>query len=315
MMKNVLLTLGFFLLAACEQNPPYYPGYVEGEYIRVAVPVAGQIVSLAVERGTEVPAGAPLFTLEQVREQAAVAEAEARLAAARAQLADLHKGKREDEIAVIRAQAEQARADQQLADAQLKRQQELNLKGLVSAEQLDRAQTERERSEARVRELEAQVRSAELSARSDTVRAAAQQVGAAEAQLAQVRWLLQQKSPLAPAAGRVEDVYYRVGEWVPAGAPVLSLLPPENRAVRFFVPEPILGTLQQGQPVQVSCDGCASPVTAQVSFIASEAEFTPPVLYSRDARHKLVFRIEARPLPEAAGRLHPGQPVEVTLVP
>jgi HlyD family secretion protein len=100
---------------------------------------------------------------------------------------------------------------------------------------------------------------------------------------------------------------------VPAGSPVVSLLPPANIKVRFFVPEPRLGTVKLGQSVSVRCDGCARPVAATVSYVAPQAEYTPPVIYSRESRSKLVFLIEARPAPGDATLLHPGQPVDVLL--
>jgi len=252
-------------------------GYVEGEYVRVAAPIAGQLQQLLVARGATVEAGAPLFELEQAREQATVTEAD-------------------ESIAAIHAQAEQAHAQWQLAEANLKRLRELRAKGLASQEQVDEAVTEQQRSDARRRELGAQ-----------------QRTGAAR--LDQVRWGLTHKSVTAPVAGLVDDTYYRVGEWVPAGAPVVSLLPPRNRIVRFFVPEARLGSVKIGQAVQVWRDGVAEPVGATISFIAPRAEFTPPVIYSQQARAKLVFLVEARPAVADATALHPGQPVDVSIVP
>jgi HlyD family secretion protein len=252
-------------------------GYVEGEYVRVAAPVAGQLLELAVARGADVDAGAPLFVLEQAREAAGVAEAG-------------------ESIGAVRAQAEQAEAAFRLAEASLKRLTELRAKGLASQEQVDEARTEHARSDARRREMAAQKRTA-------------------EARLDQARWQLTHKSVTAPAAGLVDDTYYRVGEWVPAGAPVVSILPPQNRVVRFFVPEPRVAALRPGQAVQVRRDGVAEPVQATISFIAPRAEFTPPVIYSEQARAKLVFLVEARPAPTDALALHPGQPVDVVIVP
>jgi len=111
----------------------------------------------------------------------------------------------------------------------------------------------------------------------------------------------------------VVDTLFARGEWVPAGAPVVSLLPPANVKVRFFVPEPRLGSVTVGQKVALACDGCAAPIAGTVSFIAPQAEYTPPVIYSKDSRAKLVFLVEARPAPEDAVKLHPGQPIDVTL--
>ena len=103
------------------------------------------------------------------------------------------------------------------------------------------------------------------------------------------------------------------GEWVPAGSPVVVVLPPGNVKVRFFVPEPRLGALKVGQKVSIACDGCGAGIEAAIAFISPQAEFTPPVIYSKDSRAKMVFMVEARPAPELAVRLHPGQPVDVTL--
>lgn len=265
-------------LAGCESPAPPLQGYVEGEYVRVAAPVAGYLQQLAVARGATVAAGAPLFVLEQSLEAAGVTAAG-------------------ESIGAVRAQAEQADAAFRLAEANLERVVELRAKGLVSQEQVDEARSEHRRSDARRREMAASRRTA-------------------EARLEQARWQLTHKSVTAPAAALVEDTYYRVGEWVPAGAPVVSLLPPQNRVVRFFVPETVVGTLQPGRAVQVRIDGVAAPVAAAISYIAPRAEFTPPVIYSREARAKLVFMVEARAAaPADAAALHPGQPVDVELMP
>jgi len=138
-------------------------------------------------------------------------------------------------------------------------------------------------------------------------------VTAAQAQLAQAEWRLDQMSQAAPQTGVVVDTLYRPGEWVAAGAPVVSLLPPDNVKVRFFVPEPRLGAIEVGDEVRVSCDACPPELTAVISYISPDAEYTPPVIYSREMRAKLVYLVEARPRRPTA--LHPGQPVDVTLPP
>ena len=302
------------LLAACgSQPPPGLPGYVEGEYVQVAAPLAGRITAVNVSRGAQVAQDAPLFSFDAEREQGAAAEAEQRVSAAQARLADLRKGRRPEELDVIRAQLRQARAQQDLATAQFKRQTEMRIKGLSSDEQVDQSGALARAAEARVQELQHQLGVAELSARSDAISAADAEVKGAQAQLAQARWQLAQKSASAPAAGSIEEVYFRAGEWAPAGAPVVSLLPPQNRKLRFFVPEPLLGSLRAGAAVRVRCDGCGEAMGASISFIAAEAEFTPPVLYGREQRDRLVYRVEAQPAPADAPRLHPGQPVDIEL--
>ena len=131
--------------------------------------------------------------------------------------------------------------------------------------------------------------------------------------MAQADWKLAQKARRAPQAGLVQDTFFVQGEWVPAGKPVVSLLPPGNIKVRFFVPETVVGQLHTGQGVKVSCDGCAAPIAATVSYISPKSEFTPPVIYSKESRAKLVFMIEAVPGAADATKLKPGQPLDVAL--
>jgi HlyD family secretion protein len=303
-------------LAACgpEAERPLQ-GYVEGEYVRIAAPFGGTLQQLAVQRGDDVAAGAPVFALERDNEVAARRQAEQQLRAAQARLENLKSGKRPTEVATVAEQLRQAIAVRELSVANLKRVQDLHASGFVSSAALDDARAQQKRDDAQVASLQASVATAKLPARADEIRAAEADARAAGEVLAQSDWRLAQRAIPAPAAGRVHDTYYAVGDWVPAGSPVASLLPPASVNVRFFVPETTLGRLQRGQAVTVACDGCAAPVAASIVFISDRAEFTPPVLYSRDNRAKLVYRVEARPAPADAAKLHPGQPVDVTLPP
>jgi HlyD family secretion protein len=284
-------------------------GYVEGEYVYVGAPVAGRLETLDVARGTRVAAGTPLFQLDRSSEQPARDDAAARLARAEASLANLRKGRRPSEIASIEAQLAQAKAMLQLSETKLERRRPLG--NAVSREDVEQAHAEYERDQARVAELQAELETAQLGARADEIQAAEAEVEAARAQLAQAECRLGELSQAAPQAGLVVDTLYRPGEWVAAGAPVVSMLPPENVKVRFFVPQPQLGAIQVGDLVEVRCDACAPGLTAEISFIAPEAEYTPPVIFSREMRAKLVFLVEARPRQPDA--LRPGQPVDVTI--
>ncbi|HEY1398120.1 HlyD family secretion protein [Roseateles sp.] len=300
------------MLGACrDEPPPAWSGYAEGDPVYVAAPVAGQLVELQVQRGDTVNAGVPLFSIDVTPVSAARAEADARLEAARAEQADVAKGRRPDEIAMSRAQLAQARAQSTLADSDLARQQQLIGQGFISASRLDDARATAAQARQRVRELESSLRVAELPARNDQQVAARANTAAASAALAQQQWRESQTRQSAPAAGLVDDTFYRVGEYVNAGQPVVSLLPPAQRKARFYVPEPELASLRQGQAVQLSCDGCGAPIAARVSYISPQPEYTPPVIYSNSQRSRLVFLVEARPDPAQALRLHPGQPLEV----
>ena len=131
----------------------------------------------------------------------------------------------------------------------------------------------------------------------------------AKARLNSSQTRLARRKLASPVAGAVQQIYYRPGEMVPAGRPVVSILPPGNIKIRFFVAEPLLPTVELGDTVDVTCDGCATPISAKVSFIARSAEYTPPVIYSLEERNKLVFMIEART--DAPDGLRVGQPVSV----
>lgn len=133
----------------------------------------------------------------------------------------------------------------------------------------------------------------------------------AKARLNSSQTRLARRKLAAPVSGAVQQIYYRPGEMVPAGRPVVSILPPGNIKVRFFVGEPVLPTLKLGDAVEVTCDGCVRPIAATISFIARSAEYTPPVIYSLEERNKLVFMIEARP--DTPDGLRVGQPVSVAL--
>jgi HlyD family secretion protein len=129
--------------------------------------------------------------------------------------------------------------------------------------------------------------------------------------LRQTEWRQQQKQQLAPADALVADTFFRPGEFIAAGQPVVALLPPANIKARFFVPEPELSKVTLGQTVTLQCDGCGAAISARVSFIATRPEYTPPVIYSNEQRSKLVFMVEAQPAAADAARLRPGQPLDV----
>ena len=302
------------LLSACQEAaPPGWQGYVEGEYVRVGAPLAGTLLELKVERGQAVAKGAPLFVLEQESEAAARREAEQRVYQADARLANLEKGKRPDELAAIEAQQAQAQAALALSRANLARQEKLVAAGFVSHAVLDEVHAALDRDRARAAELAAQLRVARLAARSDEIAAARADIQAARAALAQAQWRVGQKVVPAPVEGAVEDRLYLPGEFVPTGSPVVVLLPPENLKLRFFVGEPELAKVKAGQAVKAQCDGCGADIPATIRFVSTQSEYTPPVIYSRENRAKLVYLVEAGVAARDATRLHVGQPVEVRL--
>ncbi|MEO5660906.1 MAG: HlyD family efflux transporter periplasmic adaptor subunit [Polaromonas sp.] len=309
-----LLFAAASLLAGCgDKGPQALPGYAEAEYVRLAAPISGTLTRLHLKQGDTVAAASPAFALEQESERAAREEAGFRVARAQDQLANLRQGKRPDEIAALQAQRAQAQAALALSSAELARGSQLVAQNFVSPASLDQSRANVARDQGRLSEMNAQLRQAMLGSRAAEISAAEQEVKAAQAQLAQAEWKVEQKTQRTPVAGDVVDVLYREGEWVPAGAAVLSLLPPANIKARFFLPQTRLGALALGQDVSLQCDGCGAPIPAKVSFIAREAEYTAPLIYSKENRASLVFMVEARPAPSDARRLHPGQPLEVRL--
>jgi HlyD family secretion protein len=303
------------VLAGCSKPAATgYQGYAEGEYIFVASPFAGYLENLAVARGQNVNAGATVFVLEHGLEDAAVDAARARAAAAQSRIMNLRGTKRAPEIEALRAAATRAAASLELAKVQRAQDERLFASGFISERKVAESRALEAQDAAQLHEAEAQIRSAlQTLGRSGEIDAALGDYDAARAELAQAQTRLEQKTGHAPAAALVQDTFFRQGEWVPAGSPIASLLPPANIKVRFFVPEAIVGSIREGGAVRIACSGCSNPIAAKITYISPQAEFTPPVIYSRESRAKLVFLIEARPSVADAPRLHPGQPVDVTI--
>jgi HlyD family secretion protein len=290
----VALLLAF--TGCARHGPPAWQGYLEGEFVYVAAPLGGQLETLSVQKGAQVAAGAPLFALERSAELAAQRQAAARLA-------DLGKGQRPTELNAIEAHLAQARATAELSSRELARQEKLFADNASTANDLDRARLTHEANLRAADQLAAELETARLGSRADVVEAA-------QAALAQADWSVAQKSQSAPCTGLVFDTLYRAGEFVAAGSPVVVVLPPENIKVRFFVPESDFAALQAGATVHVTVAG-ASPLAARISYLSPQPEYTPPVLYNRDNREKLVFMVEAVFSAADARNLHPGQPVDV----
>ena len=309
--------MAMLLLAGCGRDSgkaEILQGYAEGEFALIAAPAAGTLSKLNVRRGEQVEAGAALFSLEKANEEAARREAAERMRGAEERLANLRAGRRPAEVEAANAQAAQAAASRKLSMEQLRQQEKLFAGGFISQSALDQAKANYERDIARLTEAEAQGKVARQPLGRDAeLRGAAAEVETARAVLAQADWRLSQRSAVAAGPALVQDTYFVEGEWIGASRPVVSLLPAGNVKVRFFLPEPRVGSVQAGDRVSIACDGCGSPIAATVSYISKQAEFTPPVIYSKDSRAKLVFMLEARPSPQDAARLRPGQPVDVTL--
>jgi HlyD family secretion protein len=311
---NGLLALALLAFAGCSPHRPSgYQGYLEGEFVYLASPLAGRLERLNVQKGSQVTAGKPLFALEQGAELAALREAAARVRSAQARLADLRKGQRPSELATMEARLAQAQAAAELAGREYERTSRLYQTKVASDDDHDRARLSYESAHQQVTELTALLETGRLGARSDVIAAAEADAASAQAAVDRAGWSVAQKSITAPRDGLVYDTLYREGEFVTAAAPVVALLPAENIKVRFFVPEAEFGVLKLGATVKVGLTGGSAPLDARISYLSPKPEYTPPILYNRENRAKLVFMVEAVFDPAVARDLHPGQPVDVSL--
>ncbi len=273
-MKRMLILSLALLAAACARDAPdVLQGYGEADYIYLSSQDAGVVGELFVREGNAVEAGARVFRLDPVRLSYGAESAVAQRAAAAA--------------AVRTAQAQATLAQRNYA-----RSAQLAERGFYSRARLDADRASLEVANAQLAQARRQATAA-----------------GAETGLAEER--LEDLAGTAPAAGTIEQIYHRAGEVVAAGQPIAALLTPENMKVRFFAPEALLAQLPMGARGLISCDGCAQPLEAHVSFVAQEPQFTPPVIYSLDQREKLVFLVEARFA--GATPIRPGMPVDVRI--
>ena len=314
MQRRILFFLALLFLNGCDRSTPNtFQGYVEGEFIYLASSGSGRLEELPAVRGINTEADTVLFRLDAEHERHALRQAEQTLLEATALLKDMETGKRPEEVAMAVAQLNQAKAEEANATALLHRHKNLVNSGGVSKQEFDTSQSTARAAAARVVELTRQIEVYNLPEREQRLEAQQAVINVADAQVAQARWDLAQKQISAPADGLIYDTFFRVGEWVATGNPVVQLLPPDHVKIRFFVPEKMISQLEIGNQVLVHRDGKDNAFPAVISYIAVNAEYTPPIIYSNETRSKLVFMAEARPDLTVATSLHPGQPVNVTL--
>lgn len=291
---------------------PGWQGYAEADYVKVGPTQQGTLVALSVGRGDEVKQGDPLFAQDDSQDSAAVDQARHQLDQAQAQLTNLQAGGKETEINQAEANLADAIATRERAQADLQRAETLLKSGNTTFQNIDQLRAAATSAVARVAVAEAAlVQIKAPMGRPGEIAAAEAAVSAARAALAQAQWRFDQRHVAAPVGGRVADTLALPGETMAAGAPVVSLLPPANIFVRFFVPEPDLAHLHRGDSVSIRCDNCPAGLTGTISFVAPQPQYTPPIIYSESTRAKLVYLIEARPRPDQAMLLKPGQPVDV----
>jgi HlyD family secretion protein len=302
----------FCVLAACSRETRLQ-GYIEGEYIYLSSNYSGILKQLLITRGDLVKQEQLLFTLDKEPEISELEAAQDQLFHAQEVLNDLEAGQRSTILQGIIDQQRQAAANLAFSTVTLKRDQELYKQGAIGQAVLDQAQSNYNYYFNLVHQYQANLAEARQGAREHAITAQRQSVAAAQADVDRYTWEVAQKTVYAPTAGRIFDTYFKVGEFVNSQQPVASLLAPQDIKLIFYIPEPQRSQLRIGQVIYFKCDGCRQREQASIYYIAPQAEYTPPVIFSEESRQKLVYRIEAHLPLATAKRFYPGQPVDVYL--
>lgn len=311
-----LVAGAWFLLRPKQRAPLSWQGYAEADFVKVGPTQAGLLTAVRVARGDRVVKGQPLFEQDDADDRAAVDQAPRLLQQARGQLANLMSPSKASEIDQAQANLRDAQAARDRAQEALRRSAQLLKSGSATQQIVDQEDATLRSAEAKVAAATAALATAQAPmGRSSEIEAQKAMVDALDAAQKQAQWRLDQRSVGAPEAGVIADVIAFPGETLSAGAPAVSLLPPGNVFVRFFIPETQLPRVHVGDRVDFSCDSCPADLGGVVSFIAPSAEYTPPFIYSEMNRSKFVFLAEARPPPDEAKLLNPGEPVTVAPAP
>lgn len=301
------------LLAACAKPPSQALGTLEYDRVTLPAPVAERIVAIDVREGQKVAAGAKLLTLERTRTEAQTQASRAEAQRQREALAELQAGPRGEDIAQARANLSATQAQARDASAYYARLQPLGRRQLVAAADVDRARAAAGDARARVRAAQAALDELEHGTRKEQIAQGEAAVRAAEAQVEAEQATLVKLDMVAPRAGRVDSIPYKLGDQAPVGAPLVVMLVGDAPYARVYVPEPIRATVKIGQRAQVFIDGRDAALPGRVRMIRSEPSFTPYyALIGKDAA-RLSYLAEIQ-LDKGAGEIPAGLPVRVEFV-
>lgn len=313
MIKKIVLLLSVFTgIASCtDETSPSYQGYVEGSFVYISSPFPGKLLKIFAQQGQVASAGDYIFEVDSEDETYSLQKISSDLAAAKATLMDMKKGKRPSEIEIVKYQLLQAKSEAVKSKIQLDKDKTLFLKNIISNIQFENSKAVAAKDQARIYEVESQLQVSSLPARQEQVLAQEENVKSVEANYNQILFRINQKKPKVTNTSQVIETLFREGEWVLANEPVVKLLPPENVKIKFFIPQEKLPKITIDKKIRVTCDGCEGEINASVYFISPTAEYTPPMIYSNESRKKLVYLIEARVEKKYLSSLRIGQPVKV----
>ncbi|HEX7803459.1 MAG TPA: HlyD family efflux transporter periplasmic adaptor subunit [Pseudoxanthomonas sp.] len=307
---SFLILAGALALSSCGDTPPQALGTLEWDRVSLPSPVAEKIVRIDVREGQQVAAGAALLQLELTRTQSQLAAVQAQAQQSREVLSELEAGPRSEDIAQAKANVAAAQSQAVDARAYYNRLQPLGRQKLVAASDVDRARAAAGNAEAQVRATQAALLELERGTRSEQVAQGRAALAAAEAQAATQSVSLDKLNVVAPRAGRVDSLPYKLGDQAPVGSPLAILLVGDAPYARVYVPEPIRTQVKVGQSARVFVDGREAALTGRVRMIRSEPSFTPYyALSGRDAQ-RLSYLAEIT-LDKAGADLPAGVPVRV----
>ena len=315
--KTIIPILILGMLSSCSRNNSGsgLPGYLESEFLYISADRSHLMSDLAVHRGQSISKGEHLFTLDSEIEQRNLAEIQSRMASLTSRIADAQKGQRPEEIAILHSQIAEAEKTYDFAGKEFHRAEQLFEAGSITQSRFDSVTNQFDQATERLNALKNQFKVAQMGQRQDQIEALIKEKQALEEQLKLANWNLEQCTVYSKIDALVHDTLFQASELVPAGSPVVVLQPKDKMKVIFFVPNDRLAQAQIGGSIQITTDSLEIVIPATINYISTRAEYTPPVIFSRELSDDLVFRVEAILPTEWANKLYPGMPVQVEIQP
>lgn len=319
-LKGIVMMLLVFsinlLLLGCEKEQDGMIGYIEGEYRYIAAPSNGWLYAVNIKNGDAISQDQLIFDLSDRGDQLTVEQAKAMLDAQQAQVKSLQTSGKNSEITAVQAQLRAAQAQLILAEKNFSRFKTLWDARAIAKLKFDEAKTQLEVAQANVDSLQAQLNTIQSPARQEIIEAADANYQLAESHLNQAQWKQSQRSVKAQFEGTISQVFFHTGEFVTLGQPIAQVLLPQRKVI-FYVTEQQLAQVAIGNEVTISSMANPQKQIAIINYIAPQASYTPPVIYSNTNSNKLTYRIEAtlqlKTEVTPTIQYHVGQPIKVYL--